>query len=213
MIMAGVGFLVWAGISHREGIDDADSSKTARGWFLCFLGIGLLLVVAGIRLQVGTRNNWLRRVARRQVNGRSDKIVNPDAPGVRFVEVVPKSAWNDASLLDNAAAVGFVDFKNGCLLFEGDNERYRIPARAIIKCEQDYYSRRSPASDDSNSWNIQYHFVIVTMKTSDQTSVEVPFRIRETVSWWSNQKAREANYEFLRQINHLKASVPAGSER
>ena len=128
--------------------------------------------------------------------------MNPDAPGVRFVEIVPKSNWLDTTLLENATDVGFVALKDGCSLFEGDNERYRIPAGAIFKCEPDYYTRLVPRKTP-----IRYHFVVMTMKVSEQMTAEVPFRIRNTVSLWSDEKASAANYEFLREINHLKVAA------
>lgn len=202
-VMAGAGLLTWAAIVHRYGVDEQDPAPGTLAVVLCFLGISLLAVVLAIRLRVGTRNHWLRRVARQEINRRPDKIVNPDAPGVRFVEVVPRSAWSDTTLVENASDVGFVDLQPGWLLFEGDNERYRIPAGAIVKCEQDYYTRLLP----SKSTNILFHFVIVTVKISEQMSVEVPFRIRGTISLRSDRRAAEANYEFLRAINHLKAAA------
>jgi hypothetical protein len=44
------------------------------------------------------------------------------------------------------------------------------------------------------------------MKVSKATNAEIPFRIRKTVSLWSDKKARDANYDFLREINQLKAA-------
>lgn len=125
---------------------------------------------------------------------------------MRFVEIVPKSAWNETSLSENATDVGFLDIQNGWLLFEGDNERYRIPARAIVKCEQDYYTRAIGGRKNT----VFFHFVVVTVKMSEQASTEIPFRIRKSVSLWSDQKATDENYQFLRDINHLKNGIEAG---
>jgi hypothetical protein len=210
MAVAAAGLLVWAVSLHREIVDDRNISKTAFTTALFVLGISLFAIVITVSILVGKRNRWLRRVARNEINRRADKIVDPDAPGVRFVEIVPRSAWNDTTLLENATDVGFLDIQNGYLLFEGDNERYRIPACAIVKCEQDYFTRlgRSPSFQHSNTTIIRYHFVVVTMNVSEKMSVEVPFRIRATVSLWSDKKASDANYKFLQDINRLKATVP-----
>jgi hypothetical protein len=210
MIVAGVGLLVWAVNLHRKIVDGGGSSKGAFTTALFVLGISLFAVVITVTLLVGSRNRWLRRVARKEINRRADKIVNPDAPGIRFVEIVPRSAWNDTTLSESATDVGFLDLRNGYLLFEGDNERYRIPACAIVKCEQDYFTRlaQSPSVQHSNTTIIRYHFVVVTMKLSEKMSVEVPFRIRASVSLWSDKKASDANYQFLRDINRLEATVP-----
>jgi hypothetical protein len=207
-VIAGVGLFVLAGISNREGIDNADTSKSTLAIILCSFGIITFGILLAIRLVVGHRDQWLRRIARSEVNRRPNKSVNPDAPGVRFVEIVPKSNWSDTTLLENATDVGFlaIDFQKGFLLFEGDNECYRIPAKAIVKCEQDSYTRlvQSPYTKVPSNMTIYYHFVVVTIKVSEQMTVEVPFRIRKTVSLWSDKKAREANYDFLREINRLK---------
>jgi hypothetical protein len=209
MIVAAIGLLVWAGILHGKIVDDGDSSEGTFATALFVLGTGLFAVVITVSILVGSRNRWLRRVARKEINRRADKIVDLDAPGIRFVEIVPKSAWNDTTLLENATDVGFLDLRNGYLLFEGDNERYHIPACAIVKCEQDCYTRlaRSPSAQHSNTTIIRYHFVVVTMKLSEKMSVEVPFRIRASVSLWSDKKASDANYKFLQDINRLKATV------
>jgi hypothetical protein len=47
------------------------------------------------------------------------------------------------------------------------------------------------------------------MKISDSMTVEIPFRIRKTVSLWSDEKARNANYEFLQEIDRLKSTYKA----
>jgi hypothetical protein len=212
-VIASVSLLAWAAISNREGIDNADSSKTAFAMNLFLFGISIFIILLTTRLLVGTRNQWLRHIARSEVNRRPNKSVNPDASGVRFVEVVPKSNWNDTTLLDNATDIGFlaIDRQQGCLLYEGDNERYRVPAAAIVKCEQDSYTRliQSPYTKVPSNMTIYFHFVVVTMKISDSMTVEIPFRIRKTVSLWSDEKARNANYEFLQEIDRLKSTYKA----
>lgn len=210
IILGSAGQLAWAVVLRRQGIDGDEPSKTKFALLLCFLAICVFLILLGVRLFIGTRNHWLLRIARNEVLRRPDKIVSPDTPGVRFVEIVPKSNWSKTGLLENASDVGFfaVDDPSCCLLYEGDNERYRIPAKAIIKCEQDSYTRlvRDPYSKEPNNKIIYYHFVVVTVKVSETMTVEIPFRIRKTVSLWLDQKAREANYELLRELNHLKAA-------
>lgn len=168
--------------------------------------ISLLL----LRIAVGTRDQWLRRVARREVTHRTDRIVNPDTPGVRFVEIVPKSKWNDLTLSENASDVGFieVDSQNKWLLYEGDNERYRIPAKAIVECKQDSCTRliQDPYSKGPHNKIIYFHFIVVTLRVSESMTTEIPFRIRKTVSLWSDEKAQNANYKFFSEVNQLKLS-------
>ncbi len=211
LILAGVSLLAWAGVLHGD-IDGEDQAKSRLALIVGNLAVLLFFALLVVRLLVGTKNRWLRRVARREVLRRPDRAVNPDAPGVRFVELVPKSNWNDPDLVENADEAGFlaIDLPSACLLYEGDNERYRIPAGAMVKCEQDAYTRliQDPYSKGPNNKIIYFHFVVVTVKVSDTMTVELPFRIRKTVSLWSDQKAREANYELLRDLNHLKHGRP-----
>jgi hypothetical protein len=209
-IMAGVGLFIWAAMCYQEGVDGPNASKKIQSFvFYSIDGIifaGLILT----RFYVGTRNMWLSRVAKNEINRRPNKIVNPEASGVRFVEIVPKSNWNDTTLIDNASDVGFlaIDFQNRCLLYEGDNERYRIPAKAIVKYEQDSYTRliQDPYSKGANNKIIYYHFIVATVKISETAATEIPFRIRKTVSLWSDKKLREENYKFFCEVSRLKSS-------
>jgi hypothetical protein len=192
------------GFLHKASVEESNQTK----FTLAIVAYGLGVLAVPIAILFRSPNKWLQRAARCEVNRRTNKIVNPDAPGVRFVEIVPKSNWDDTTLFENATDVGFlaIDLQKGFLFYEGDNERYRIPAKAIVKCEQDSYTRliQSPYTKAPSNMTIFYHFVVVTMKVSEQMTVEVPFRIRRRVSLWSDQKARNANYEFLREINRLK---------
>jgi hypothetical protein len=210
--LVGIGLWVWAQLSDRQELDAGGSPK-----FLVsdLLWLGSLSIFAGlllVRLVVGNRNQWLRRVAKNEVNLRPDKCVDPDACGVHFVEVVPKSNWQDETLLENATDVGFLAVApaRDRLLFEGDNERYLIPAQAIVKCEQDSYTRlvQDPFSKGPHNKIIYYHFVVVTLKISQTMTAEIPFRIRKTVSLLSDQPARDANHELYREITGMKAVVP-----
>ncbi|HXT11646.1 MAG TPA: hypothetical protein VN873_08785 [Candidatus Angelobacter sp.] len=203
-IVAGFGLLAWAAILHQDSIDKEIPSEVGFSNVLCVLAACLFVILLAIRILIGTRNQWLRRVARNEINRRPTKIVNADGPGVRFVEIVPKSAWNDKTLTENATDVGFLDIQNGWLLFEGDNERYRIPAAAIVRCEQDYYTRLVPGAQSGDSERqVFYFFVVVTVNVSEQASVELPFRIRRSARF-AFKKASDANYQLLQDINNLK---------
>jgi len=208
--IAGVCILVWAGVTQRHGIDDAESSKISRAYALYAGGIFIFASLLLIRLTIGDQNQWLRRIAKSAIRRRPDKKVDPDALAARFVEVVPKSNWQDDTSLEKAIDVGFlvIDFPSAQLLFEGDNERYQIPAQAIVKCEQDSYTRlmQDPFAKGSHNKIVHYHFVVVTVKTSPSLTVEIPFRIRKAASLWCDQKARDANYEFFKEIIGLRAN-------
>jgi hypothetical protein len=214
-VIGGIGLLVWAANCHNAGIEFSDKTKVTRSSVLFCAGIFLLVSLLLVRIAVGNRSQWLRRVARREVNRRPDRIVNPDASGVRFVEIVPRSNWNDLTLLENATDVGFIeiDAQRKRLLYEGDNERYRIPAKAIVGCKQDYYTRliQDPYSRGPNNRIIYFHFVVVTLRISENMTTDIPFRIRQKVNLSSDEKARHANYEFFHQVNQLTMASDSGT--
>lgn len=126
------------------------------GWgaYLCFsdqaqtsfLVEGAVLMVAGLLFLVpGTYFGWIRvgslstgyvrRLARKQLDMRPDRMVEAEDPQAIFVEVVPRVNWN-RFMLDDATDVGFLVTNEARreILFEGDQERYRISGRAILSC-------------------------------------------------------------------------------
>lgn len=101
-------------------------------------GIVLVGVGAFVALMIG---DWRPGTAfvlgqlRRHVRERPDALVSPDELGVVAVEVIPRCNWNRA-MLENATDIGFLklDPEARELRFEGDRERYRIPADRLGPC-------------------------------------------------------------------------------
>lgn len=83
-------------------------------------------------------NIYLLRLARREFLWRPDLLVDPNNPDAVFVEVCPRQNWHQLKL-ETATDIGFllVDTRRRQLLFEGDKERYRIPADALVACEME----------------------------------------------------------------------------
>jgi hypothetical protein len=103
-----------------------------------FAGGGILLVAAsiwGILCPNILSGCWFRSVATRAIRRRPDAIVLPGADSL-LVDMIPRSNWN-RMMLENAADVGFlaVDAQRREIRFEGDRERYRVPADALQSCE------------------------------------------------------------------------------
>ena len=102
--------------------------------------VGSVLAVVGGHLgltdALGLTSRCLRARARSQFALRPDSLVDPDDPEAIFIEVVPRENWNRL-MFETATDVGFlrVDEQKGELRFEGDRERWRIPATAIRSCE------------------------------------------------------------------------------
>jgi hypothetical protein len=80
----------------------------------------------------------LYRAACREFASRPDKLVEPSDPDALFVEVVLRENWpRNQFMLEPAIDVGFlrIDVDRQVLLFEGDKERYIVPAASILSCE------------------------------------------------------------------------------
>jgi energy-coupling factor transporter transmembrane protein EcfT len=157
-------------------------------------------------------NSRLRRRARRELKCRLDKIVNPEDVDSRFVEIVPRARWAKP-MLRNAVDVGFlkVDQQNGFLFFEGDNERYRIPAQAIIKCEQAYSSGFDSSTRNYYGRTVttyiehRYFFTALAVKLENQT-FEIAFRILAGKGLFNLEQQGSASLELLKEIHQMQKS-------
>jgi hypothetical protein len=152
------------------------------------------------------KNRWLRYVARRKIRRRADSLVDPGASDARFVEIVPRANWDVRGLSENATDVGFLsfDFDGRFILFEGDTQRYRIPASALLDCEQDHYSRSTTIDKYGARYEVRFYFVIVKIRLSEDTTSEIPFRIRISRGLFGDKSQRNGNAEFLKDMERLK---------
>jgi hypothetical protein len=119
-------------------VDDSQLPNPIMGGVLVVLGLLIAAAAAYWGLRNTTRlGNWyLRRLTRREIKSRPDGLVDPDDPEAVFVEVVPRENWTRL-MLETASDVGFllVDEGRREVRFEGDRERMRIPAAAILSCD------------------------------------------------------------------------------
>ena|GEM_PF-3077008 len=205
--MGGMGLMAWGGILVQKSTDERDAAKLP--WAIALGVIGFLSL--GVAFMASRRNTWLRRIALSELRRRPGKIVDPDTVSALFVEIVPKSNWSQETLPENATDVGFlrIDPEGRQLLFEGEFMRYQIPAGAITKCEQDFYTRLFRISGGSSL--VYFHFVVVTASFSPDQTVELPFRLRRNVSLLSDEKARAANYHLYQQIDSLRKNEVPGA--
>lgn len=197
LFIAGVGILIWGGMPRETG---------ASLFIPSLLVSTFLMVFSAIISMRDVKNRWLRHVARRGIRRRSGSLVNLNTSGVRFVEVVPKANWDVRGLPDNATDVGFlsVDFQNGCLLFEGDNERYRIPTNALIEFKQENYSRSTTMDKYGARYDVRFYFVVIKARLSNGDLAEFPFRIRISGGLFNDKIQRDENTKFFQDIERLK---------
>ena len=197
IFIAGVGLLIWGGMPRESG----------QSFFLpCFFASIVLMTFAALLSMRDVKNRWLRYVARRKIRRRADSLVDPGASDARFVEIVPRANWDVRGLSENATDVGFLsfDFDGRFILFEGDTQRYRIPASALLDCEQDHYSRSTTIDKYGARYEVRFYFVIVKIRLSEDTTSEIPFRIRISRGLFGDKSQRNGNAEFLKDMERLK---------
>ncbi len=197
LFIAGVGILIFGAMPRETG---------ASLFMPTLLASAFLMVFSALISMRDVKNRWLRHIARREIRRRSNSLVDSDASDAWFVEVVPKANWDVRGLSENATDVGFlsVDFQNGCLFFEGDSKRYRIPAGALVEFEQDHYSRSATMDKYGARYDVRFYFAVIKVRLSDKESAEIPFRIRINGGFFSDKSQRDGNAKLLRDIERLK---------
>jgi hypothetical protein len=196
---AGVGFGFYKWISS----DDPNQKKPEDiPLYISMIGFGAVLGSAGgylsLRNTTYLANRYLRSHARNEVRMRPDPLVNPDDPAAIFVEIVPRAHWGKA-MLDTATDVGWilVDEVRHELLFEGDRERYRIPAGAILSCEVEQIA----VGQGTSSPIITYATVIRVQCPSRTLEVPVLYR-GDMGSLGANKRLKRAR-EFRDKIQSI----------
>jgi hypothetical protein len=157
----------------------------------------------------------LRHIAGRELKRRLDRIINPEDSDSRFVEVVPRARWAKP-MLRSAVDVGFlkVDQQNGFLFFEGDNERYRIPAHAIVKCQQEFTSGFDSSTRNYYGRTVttyiqrRYFFTVLMVKLESQT-FEIAFRILTGKGLFNLEQQGSASLDFLKEIHQMQNTFSA----
>lgn len=101
------------------------------------IGLGLMIVssIWGLGFSSRLRVKYLQAVAKREIKRRLDAIVQPDAQS-QFVRIIPRENWNRAMFKEEKdCGLLLVDPVRREIRFEGDNERYCIPADALLSCD------------------------------------------------------------------------------
>jgi len=147
---------------------------------------------------------YIRRISEKNIGRRRDAIVKPGSDAA-WVDIIPRENW-DRMMFENASDIGFVvvDTQRKEIRFEGDKERYRIPARAIQSCELVKSCLAKNASRKAiGSW-------IVLVRAYDGQKIwEAPFAPR-FVSGRSNDKRKLVVAQSLQKQIQDIMPVPRG---
>ena len=152
-------------------------------------------------------NRRLRRLARREFARRTGCFVSPEDPDALFVEVVPKLNWAKMTL-ENASDIGFllVDRPRRQLLFEGDRERWRVPAAAITFCAVEEF-----VHGKGTAGALRIYFTVLRANRPNQFW-EAPIRERGATGKFLAHKRKKRALKLTAAIQEMTGPArPAGS--
>ena len=169
------------------------------GCLLAFVG-----TVWGLAAPSLISNRYNYRLAAKIVSRRRDAIVTP-GPDTWLVDVVPRSHWN-RMMLENAADIGFlaVDDRRREIRFEGDKERYRIPADAIRSCElEKSFLSATARANAPGTW------LVILRAAGPDGAWEAPFGPRVRTGRTFSKTQANAARELQARIKTLLPATPA----
>jgi hypothetical protein len=144
-LFVGIGLMAWGGLTaFPDSKSNEVVSPETKALGITGLVVGGLLFVATAAFffvnPTHLGNRYLLKVVRREFARRTGCFVQANEPEALFVEVVPKLNWGKM-VLESATDVGFlhVDKRRREVLFEGDKERWRIPAAAVLSSEVEFF--------------------------------------------------------------------------
>jgi len=207
-VLLTLGGLVLAGFAIYEMLAEQDRPHLRMDQAPLLAG-GLL--VAAVFGYVAFRHNamlgnlYLLRVARASFLSRPDAIVDADDPEAEFIEITPRENWKKF-MLDTAADTGFIrlDFERRQILFEGDLERYRIPAGAV---ESGHVEEVLPFGIQSESDALL--FVILSVRTAAGPR-ELPLTPRAKLGMRTRRHREDWAEDMLRRLRPLALGESPG---
>jgi hypothetical protein len=150
-------------------------------------------------------NRYVRKVLHQELERRTSPIVDKYDPNALFVEFVPKTNWGKL-MLDNASDVGLmvVDEQKREIRFEGDKERWRIPASAITYCEFEVFVQQQ------GHVKSRLYYAVVRANHRDGFW-EAPIRPRGKLGIFSGRrkKATRQLFEAIQKIRGVAQVAPA----
>jgi len=146
-------------------------------------------------------NRFLLRRARAEFARRPKCLVDPNDPDALFTEIVPKLNWG-RMMLETATDAGFlkVDPQRREILFEGDKERFRIPAEAITYCAVEFYVE----GQGSHAATKIYYVVLRANRPNDFW--EVPIRERRGTGKFGARKRKKSAERLFASIQQIRGT-------
>jgi len=201
IFIGGFGLVAWAATILEGGVPPTEK----------FIAFGMLAagIVSGVGGMIMALTNpsyiackILQNRLRRELARRPKRMVEPDNPEALFVEIVPKANWGRLKL-SWASDVGLLllDQAKRELLFEGDRERFRIPADAITYCGFEEF-----VSQHGHS-RVTYYYMVLRIE-SPTRFWEAPIRLQTGAGLGSRKRKKEMTLLFNR-VRQMRAESKA----
>jgi hypothetical protein len=139
---------------------------------------------------------YLRSVARSVIELRPKALFNPRDEQAVYIDVVPRKNWGKVMVREfSDTGLLKVDEGSRCVLFEGDQERWRIPTTSLVSVDVESYRPAGHVEGtEPGEW---MHATVIKARVAD-TIWEAPIR-KCHVEWQpKNNQLREANALALR---------------
>jgi len=149
-------------------------------------------------------NRFFLRRTREEFSRRPKCLVDPNDPEALFTEIVPKLNWGRA-MLETASEVGFlkVDVSRREILFEGDKERFRIPAEAITYCALEVFV------EGQGTYATRAIYYVVIRANRPNQFWEVPLRERHGTGKFGGGKRKQSAEKLFAAIQQIRSTMPA----
>jgi hypothetical protein len=123
------------------------------------------------------------------IDCREVRAVDLQSPDLFFVDIVPRSNW-DKELKEKATDIGLLELNRARreLIFEGDRERYWIPADAILETRREIW-----AEPNQHQLPPTLHHLVVVRATTAEGPWETCFYRRHTKFRMRTEKERLAD--------------------
>ena len=209
MMFSGVGLMAWGGTTafpdKKDGGEDVSPSRKILGFAL--LGVGGMLCMGGLGFLMFDAsflgNRYLKKLLKHELSSRPLPLVEPEDASALFVEIVPKANWGKLQL-DNASDIGLlrVDAQRREILFEGDRERYRIPAAALISCNLEFF-----IEGEGTHGAMKIYYVVLRAHHST-VFWEAPIRERGNLGLFKTGRRKKRALELQSTIREIMAPTP-----
>ena len=208
-IFGGLGLVLW-GVTTGFPDNHESVSASAKQLGIILISVGGACFIASlVMIFIDSSfffNRHMRNTLRREIGSRTSVLVDANDPEALFVECVPKTNWGKL-MLDNAGDVGLmvVDQRKREIRFEGDKERWRIPAAAITHCGFEVFVRQQG--------NYSSKIFYVVLQVNHRAGFwEAPIRPRGKLGLFSGAR-KKATADLLQAIQSILDVKPAQDER